>query len=265
MQNSNKPYARLLRLYRPLAANKEKLKMEIKNYCDRIIELYEEVSPENQDRSLAIQLIYKMRFEIDKTTFTNDSLIPILITTNKIASTKKNLKQILEKELLSLISYLPHKLWMENDGEKRNVFQRGIGKKEGQIAESLINFAKEIFEIKLDRDAFAGKRRGYSIQILESLSNYFEVPEFMELCSKSIKSKSKNEFLDSIECLKEYCKEKDEIPSEELIEIINKRIEKTKHRTEAVGGLNLQVEIGLIDELEALLRLDEWKEKNGRW
>lgn len=235
--------------------------MEIKEYCDRIIELYEEVSPENQDRSLAVQLVYKLRFEIDKTDFSNDSLIPILTTTKKIVSTKKNLKQILEKELLSLISYLPHKLWMENDEEKKQVFQRGVDDKEGQIAESLINFAKDIFEIKLDRDAFAGKRRGYSIQILESLSNYFEIPEFMELISKSIRSKSKNEFLDCVECLKDYCVEREEVPSEDIIEIIDKRIEKTKNRVEATSGLNLQVEIGLISEFEALSRLDEWKEK----
>lgn len=239
--------------------------MEIREYCDKILELYEEVSPENQDRSLAVQLIYKLRFEIDEANFSNNFLIPILSTTKKIASTRKNLKQILEKELLSLISYLPHKLWMKNDEEKKITFQRGIDEKEGQIAESLINFAKEMYEIKLDRDAFAGKRRGYAIQILESLSNYFEVPEFIELCSKSLKSKSKNEFLDAVECLKDYCKEKREVPSEDIIELIDKRIEKTKNRVEATSGLNLQVEIGLISEFEALSRLDDWKEENGRW
>lgn len=239
--------------------------MEIKKYCDKIIELYEETDTENQDRSLAVQLSYKLRFEIDKEGFSNDSLMPILITTKKIASTKKKLKQILEKELLGLISYLPHKLWMKNDDKKKHIFQRGVDEKEGQIAESLINFAKEIFEIKLDRDAFAGKRRGYSIQILESLSNYFEVPEFMELCSKSIRSKSKNEFLDSVECLKDYCIERGEVPSEDIIGIIDKRIEKTKNRVEATSGLNFQVETGLISELEALSRLDEWKERNGKW
>lgn len=240
-------------------------KIKIKELCDIIIDLYEETDTENQDRSTALQLVYKLRFEIKLKDFSNDSLILILETTKKVASTKNNLKQILEKELLSLISYLPHKLWMKDQEEKNRKFERGTKDNEGQIAESLINFAKEIFEIKLDRDSFAGKRRGYSIQILESLTNYFEVPEFMELCSKSISSKSKNEFLDSVECLKNYCIEKGEVPNEDLIAIIDKRIEKTKNRVEAVSGLNLQVETGLISELEALSRLDEWKERNGRW
>ena len=239
--------------------------MEIKEYCNRIIELYEEADIENQDKRLAVQLIYKLRFEIDKESFSNDSLIPILITTKKIASTKKKLKQILEKELLNLICFIPDKLWLKIDEEEKHLFRRGTKQKEGQIAESLINFAKEIFEIKLDRDAFAGKRRGYSIQILESLSNYFEVPEFMEFCSKSIKSKSKKEFLDSVECLKDYCVERGEVPSEDIIEIIDKRIEKTKNRVEVMSGLNFQVEIGLISEFEALARLDKWKERNENW
>lgn len=60
----------------------------------------------------------------------------------------------------------------------------------------------------------------------------------MELCSRSLKSKSKREFLDSIESLKEFCLTNKVFPSEELIAIIDKRIEKTKHRTEAVRNEN---------------------------
>ena len=249
---------------RPFAASKNK-KMSIKELCKKIINLYEKKDVENQNRSEAVQLVYKLRYEIETDNFTNDSLMPILEITEKIASSKKNLKQILEKELLSLISYLPHKLWRRSNDEKNYFFKRDIKSNEGQIADSLVKFSKKIYEIEINRDAFAGKRRGYSIQILESLSNYFEIPEFMELCSKSISSKSKNEFLDSIECLKDYCIERDEVPNIELISIIDKRIRKTKNRVEATSGLNLQVETGLISEFEALSRLDEWKEKNSNW
>ena len=183
----------------------------------------------------------------------------------QVASTKRKLKQIIEKELLGRINYLPIYLWGEREGRPKSRFSRSEKEKEGRMADLFVNFAKEIYEIKIDRDAFAGKRRGYSIQILESVSNYCEVPEFMELCARSLKSKSKQEFLDSAESLKDFCLANDVPPSEELIAIIDKRIEKTKHRTEAVCGLNLQVEIRLIDELDALSRIDQWKEKNGRW
>lgn len=239
--------------------------MEIKELCDRITELYENPDIENQERGLAVRLIYQLQGEIKAEEFSNNDLIPILETTTKICSTKRNLKQVLENELLSLITYLPHKLWMKQSKGKSQYFEKDSQNREWQIAQSLIDFSKKIYEINLDRDSFAGKRRGYSIQILESLSNYFDIPEFMELCLKSLKSKSKNEFLDSIECLKEYYKEKNIVPTEDVISIIDKRIEKTKHRVEATGGLILQVETGLISELSALSRLDDWKEKNDRW
>ena len=235
--------------------------MTIKEISERIIELYETVDLKEQDMILPLQLVNELRFKIKGENFSNDSLLPILETTKKVCSTKKRMKQILEKELLSLIAYLPHELWMGDVDKPNQRFQRNIETNEGQIAESLIDFAKKIHGIKLDRDAFSGKRRGYSIHILGSLSDYFEVPEFMELCSKSIRSKSKNEFLDSIECLKDYCKERDETPSEELVRVIDRRIEKTKHKSEAVGGLNLLVVTDLISEFEALSRLDEWKER----
>ncbi len=240
--------------------------MNIKEICSDILDIYEKAEKEKRDRSLAIQLIYKMKLQIDFGSFSKDDLSQILETSKKIASTKKNYKQILEKELLSLISFLPHALWMETkDNVESQKFDRNLKTNEAEIAESLINFSKEIYEIRLDRDAFSGKRRGYSIQILASLSDYFDVPEFLDLCSKSIKSKSKIEFLESIECLKDYCLERDETPSKAIIEVIDQRILKTKIRSEATSGLNLQVETGLICELQALSRLDEWKEKNEVW
>ncbi len=186
-----------------------------------------------------------------------------------MATTKGAFKQVLEKELLSMISYLPDKLWDNrkhwNDDVEIPHFARSSETREGRIAELLVAFAKEMYELKLVRDAFSGKRRGYMIEILQSLGTYFDVPEFMDLCSKSLISKSKNEFLSATECLGEHYLATGEIPDEKLITIIDKRIEKTKHKTEAMSGLNLQIKIGLIGEGEALMRIDEWKEKNEEW
>ena len=232
--------------------------MEIKEMCEMLLKIYEKQTNEN-DRLSAVQIVYKLGFEINRNNFTLEDLNQILVVTIQIAKTKKRLQQILEEKLLGLISFLPHKLWMENEEKPR--FYRGTKSKEGEIANSLISFAEEIYEIRVDRDSFAGKRRGYAIQILESLTNYFEVPEFLIMCRKSIKSKSKNEFLYTIESLKNYYLETGQLPEEEIIKEINTRIAKTKSRSEIVGGLNLQVEAGIIDELEALSRVDEWKEK----
>ncbi|MEM7659933.1 MAG: hypothetical protein AAF399_27720, partial [Bacteroidota bacterium] len=162
--------------------------MTTKELCDNIIVLYRETDPEGQNRVEILQLVYQLRREIHAESFTNASLLPILETAKEVATTKKKFKQILEKELLSFLVHLPHILWTKDDEGDNQRFTRDSNSREGQIAEPLIDFAKEIYAVKLDRDAFAGKRRGYALQILESLTSHFDVPEFMELCSKSIRS-----------------------------------------------------------------------------
>ena len=231
--------------------------MDTKNICAEILSIYDNQSDDGQDRVLAMQLIYKLQQEIYYTDFSLNSLNEVLNLTVQIASSKKKLKQILERELLRFICYLPHHLWKR----KENVAQKSDAR-DSKIAMSLINFAKEIYPIKIDRDSFAGKRRGYAIRILANLCFYFDVPDFLEMTKKSIKSKSKTEFLDVVESLKYYYLEISKTPDKDIIEALDKRIEKTKHRTEAVSALDLQVETGVISEFEALSRIDEWKEKN---
>jgi len=238
--------------------------MNIKEICDEIITLYEHTEKENQKGYLTIKFVYDIREVIDEEEFTNNDLKPILETAKRIASTKRNLKQLLEKELLRMISYLPYKLWKEEEGEEKIRFERNTKTKEGKIADALIKFAQEIYTIKLDRDAFAGKRRGYALEILQSVSDYFDTPEFMELCIKSIKSKSKNEFLAATESLKLYCAENEDALTEDIISAVEKRVNKTKDRVELIGGLTLLVDTGVISEFEALDKRDEWRERTGR-
>ncbi len=233
--------------------------MKIRKICNEIIKLCESPTGANDDSYAAVRLVSKLRFFTEEENFTHEALMQILHVAKKIPFTKK---QILEKELLSLISYLPYNLWSESKDKKNAKFNRGDKSEDAKMANSFIKFSKEIYNIKISRDAFSGKRRGYAVEILESLSSFFDVPEFMELCSKSLSSKSKNEFLASIESLKNYCIEHKQVPGEEILNVIDKRIEKTKHRIEVVGALILQVDTGVISEFSALSTLDEWKERN---
>ena len=204
-------------------------------------------------------MIYKLRIEADRITLSEEDLVSILEMTKKIAVTQKALKQIVESELLSFISYLPHRLWEGKVKPKEINFER---EKEKKIANSLISFAKEIYEIKIDRDAFSGKRRSYALNLLGNVSCYFDTSCLMELCSRSMKSRSKCEFVSSVEVMKDYCILNNCNLDNKLLLLVNKRIKNTKRRIEAVCGLNFLIEIGVISEFEALSRIDEWKEKN---
>ncbi len=57
-----------------------------------------------------------------------------------------------------------------------------------------------------------------------------------------------------------------EIPlSSEVSRILDKILLQTKDRSVAVSALDLQVKTGNISEFEALLKIDDWKEKNEYW
>ncbi len=239
--------------------------MKIKKYCRKILEVYENPVADPQDRGSAKKLIYKLGFKLNKKNTTSKNLTLVLELALHIANSKRKLKQVIEKELLSLISYLPHRLWgLKGEAEKRRKFNRKDKSEESKIVAALVNFAEEIYKVKIDRDSFSGKRRAYAVQILESSSSYFDIPEFLPMCKKSIRNKSKNEFIETVESLISYYLERDELPDKEVLEILDKRILKTKHRSEAVAALNLQVRTGIISDLGALARMDDWKDKNYR-
>ena len=239
--------------------------MNTKEICDNIFAIYMDTDKGTEERYPAIFAVTRMSVEIDREKFTDNDLKPILETAKKVALTKQSLKQLLEEEFLKFINYLPNRLWRDWENDTKPHFKRSTKTKEGKIAEALIKFVQEIYTIKLDRDAFSGKRRGYAIEILQSVSDYFDTPEFMELCTKSIKSKSKNEFLACVESLKMYYSErKDELLNEDIISIVEKRVDKTKDRVELIGGLTLLVDTGVISELGALSKRDEWRERTGR-
>ncbi|MGB1241667.1 MAG: hypothetical protein ACPG49_04045, partial [Chitinophagales bacterium] len=197
---------------------------------------------------------------LSKTELSLDTLDAILDLTLKVANTNSQTsKQRLEEELLRAIGSLSYHLWREEGV----LLKRTGGTLNGDVANKLVKFAQEIYQIKISREAFAGKRRAYAVEIIGRLALRFsDVPEFFEMAKQSLKSKSKPEFLGAIEALEMYCEEREESIDDEIIKILDKRILKTKHRSEAVGALNLQIKAGVIDEFDALSEIDKWKEKN---
>lgn len=112
---------------------------------------------------------------------------------------------------------------------------------------------------------YNSKRKSLSLEILANISNYYDIPEALELCLLSLKSKKKTLILSALEFQANYTRDR-EIPlTSEVSRILDKILLQTKDRSVAVGALDLQVKTGNISEFEALSRIDEWKEKNDYW
>ena len=228
--------------------------------CDNLKTIYDQEDDENKRRK-AVELAFAIGTAIDSDGLRLDDVKKLLATTLHILTFRKPLQQIIAENLLRTIRYLPYRSGKHDEHPLH--FTRDAKNKETSITEVLVSFAKEIYALQINRDAFAGKRRGYALDILGGLAEHTDVPEMFELCRDCLQSKSNKDFLNAIETLKCYYLETDKQPDEAIIDLVDKRIAKAKTRAEVVGGLDLQVQTGVIEEFEALSRLDTWKEENG--
>jgi len=132
-----------------------------------------------------------------------------------------------------------------------------------QLALKLAAFAQEIFHCQPPaRDAFTNKRKCLAMDLIARVSRHYDLPEAVALWTTALQSNKKALILTAIECYDDYRRDRDLPLPPEVVERLNAIAETTKDRTVAVTALNMLVEADLIDEFEAMARIDQWKEKN---
>ncbi len=236
----------------------------IKAICEEVASLLN--TTDKELKYLSRVLITSIEMLIQPGSFTSDDLTHLLNLTKKTIGLKQERFMHPEEELLKIIWYLPHQLW-EDEAAKEGFtkFSRTDNSEAAKIANSIIEFVLAIYQTKIPRASFAGQRRAYVVQTLESLSHYFLVPEFIETCAISLKNKSKIEFIATTESLNDYWRNNLEKPEQTMIALIEKRIDKTKQYGELISGLRALIGGNAIGELTAMDITDEWKEKNNYW
>ena len=127
---------------------------------------------------------------------------------------------------------------------------------------SLLNFAKEIFNISIPRDSYSSRRKGYALGIIRKLMEYYEIPNKFELFIEALQSPKNKLIIEALDELHYYFEniQGRHLP-DELLNVLDKIILITKDRTIATGALNLQVITRCISKFEAVSRIDDWKEK----
>ncbi len=240
-----------------------KKQLSVKGICDEIRSIYFKTERHQDDIIKIMRLVFQLNDAYKNEKLSEGNLQYLLDTELLIANSKGSIKHLTEKELLRYIAYFPHRLYEGNNIKFLPPIEKA--QKKEKVVFQFIEFAKKLLVIKIPRESFSGTRKGYAIDLLGNLAEYFEFPEFMELAKKSLKQKSKNQFFDTIQALEMYYKKREIDVDEEIIDLVDKRFAKAKTRSEAVGCLSFQVNTGVISEFGALSRIDEWKEKNEIW
>lgn len=131
------------------------------------------------------------------------------------------------------------------------------------ILRDICSFALGCFEYTRPRDPFAGKRRARAFEILGTASWAFHIPEALPLALAALKRTRRPDARGAICFLEDYFRERDENSFPDLVrESLLSFAERTDNRSHCTGALNVLVVGGVIDELGALFRLDEWKERH---
>lgn len=232
----------------------------IKEICGKINTIYAKKELNEEDCIQISRLIHRFNDTFKKEQVSEENLQIILATILTVAQSQKKYKQILEEEFLRYIYYFPNHLFGKRSSKDIKIAETVASKE--SIVRQLKEFVKQLFTIKIPRDAFAGKRKGYAIKLLGKLAEYFDVPEFIPTCKTALKTKSKTQFLLIMEALEAYYLKKAVVLDKEIIALLDKRLIKAKDRTEAICCLLLQVKTNTISEMEALGRIDTWKEEN---
>ena len=115
------------------------------------------------------------------------------------------------------------------------------------------------------RDAFAGARRGQSFEILGIAGRLFDLPEALDMARQALHRSRSQTVRGAITFLEDYFKAREgmAVPYDIHTALLTVA-ETTDSRSTATGALNVLVETGEISDIEALDRLDDWKDKHNR-
>jgi hypothetical protein len=201
---------------------------------------------------------------------TPELLEPIIGLERRLISGKGPLKQFLEEQVFQALFTSVLHCAPEASGKKRVTLNPALierrasarQKQRHMMALKLVGFSMEVFQMQNPRDAFNNKRKGLAMDLIGRVGSYYDVPEAIELCTAALQSNKKTLVLAAVELYENYRRGRNLSLTPEMVHRLDDVISKTKDRSVAVTALNLQVETGLISELEALSRIDEWKERN---
>jgi hypothetical protein len=200
---------------------------------------------------------------------TLESVKPVLDLERKLIAEKGPNKNVLEQRVFVTLREIADYCVEHGSPGKRlpltpAVLAESAGNQEKSryaLALELVGFAKEMYQLKSPRDSFNNKRKGLALDIIGSLDAGYDIPEVMELCITALQSNKKALIFAAAELLEIRCARN--LPLEPgIIECLDRIISKTRDRSVAVTALNVQVEASVINEFEALSRIDGWREEN---
>lgn len=240
--------------------------MEIDKLSNNILEFCESDTITYKDNIRQMNdLFNKLRFpEI------REEEVKVLISLHRELSKIKNRKAIyLEEEIARLVLVnLPIRIQMKDKDisddieeltEEYDTDQRATIK----LSSELLKYAKEVIASKDDKSKRYKKRVIEAIRLLTELNKFYEIKGVKEIFQSKIEDKDGDLQFAVLSGLEEYYdyRNVDELTEEEEGKL-EQIIKTTKDRSIASTCCQILINAGKMDEFEAVITMDDWKDKN---
>lgn len=234
-------------------------KKNIKEIC-RLIDQIIEGSVKKIDK----RYIYLYLNEALARKLNYDDILLICDTAVKIAKTKNRGIRHLEKYYWDFVNNVPLKILFihkpniaENEELLSNTDYDNMDKKN---LSRLLGLAQEILEIKDDHSKASDLRRSGSLRIIADLNDWYHIPFAKKRFVESISSNNIDEQYIALGGLERYFSISDDVPEDDLIQKLKRIKDETDERCVASTCLQIQINAGLIDEMTAVLEMDDWQD-----
>jgi hypothetical protein len=132
-----------------------------------------------------------------------------------------------------------------------------------KLSSELLKYAKEVIASKDDKSKRYKKRVIEAIRLLTELNKFYEIKGVKEIFQSKIEDKDGDLQFAVLSGLEEYYdyRNVDELTEEEEGKL-EQIIKTTKDRSIASTCCQILINAGKMDEFEAVITMDDWKDKN---
>ena len=249
---------------------------DLKKICKKIESSYfkDNLSEEEKQKFYTLGSKFWHLFTLNIEMHKRQDIITALELIKKVAKKEKDTSQVLEDKLLTGLDMytlrhteLAAKLITKRPVLNTSLIQNSDGKEKKfhEISLEIYNTVLALMKVRKKRDSYSGKRKGHAISILTMLAECYEIDNIENLYIENLKNKSLKLLYGTLESITSYYSNSEKQVNSEIVKLINRRADKAKKRSEIVGCLQTLIELKDISEMEALSRLDTWKEKHEYW
>lgn len=230
----------------------------ISGICDEINLIIDNQYNNAEFKHLSTEFRYAIQAEIEYS-----DILVLCDTVIKVGKIKNRKLRYLEKEFWKFIIEIPFRIlihegdMLEDKEIKPNTDYSNPKKK---ILSKLIGLSKEILEVTDIKTKSNEFRRTSALKLIAEMVNYYNISDVKNIFLNSLKSKNKSEQQIALEGLESYYQVTENEIDEDLIKVLNEIFKQTNDRIVASICLQIQINAGIVDEFDAILQLDDWKE-----